>query len=251
MAQNYAGQAFIVTGGASGIGLATVKKLLHLGATVHVVDVSNQRLELSTSPGTLWVYPGVDVSSRDAMSKTFKEIGERSPVLRGMVNCAGIVKPTPTLGGSESDQAFKAVLDVNLMGTWNSSTEFISLVAPSSTTDTQNIWRSVVNVGSLAAFKGIQHMSAYVASKHAILGLTRTWAQEWAPHRVRVNAVAPGLIKTPLVGNGAHLPEGGPLASVSGRLGEPEEVADSIMFLLSDAASYVNGQMVEVSGGLP
>ena len=245
------GKSFVVTGAASGIGLATVQKLLQHSATVHAIDKSESIPTVHDSGGKLWVYPAVDVSCRTSVNKTFRDISERSPKLSGLVNCAGIVKQHKS--STSDDDVFKQVLDVNLVGTWNVSTEFVHVVqATKKTSPAIEADVSIVNIGSTASFRGMPGIPGYVASKHAVLGLTRAWAQEWGSLGIRVNLVGPGVIRTAMT-----QPEGSadtdsmvtfPTA-LNKPFAEPEEIARTIIFFLSDASSYVTGQGLEANGG--
>ncbi|KAH7254763.1 hypothetical protein B0J15DRAFT_559156, partial [Fusarium solani] len=233
------GQAFVVTGGASGIGKAIVKKLLELSAKVYALDLSEIPTHSST-PGELVPFSRVDVSSRASVKSVFDKISPQDSELRGLVNCAGILRATD--GSEKSDESFRLLWDVNVMGTWNTNTEF------------RNFHRaaSIVNLGSMASVRGIHGLSGYVASKHAVLGLSRTFAQEWGPESFRVNAVAPGAVNTPMIqgmaGDDSHN------AAYKGAfksLSEPEEIADVILYLLGDGSSSISGQLIEVNGGWP
>ncbi|KAJ9149089.1 hypothetical protein NKR23_g4643 [Pleurostoma richardsiae] len=244
------GKVFVVTGGASGIGLATVRKLLQSSATVHSIDKSDRVLTEDSQGGTLWSYPSVDVSSRASVTQTFKQIGKRNPKLDGLVNCAGIVKQHPS--SVDSDDAFKQVWNVNLSGTWNATTDFIRIVeAGKAASSKEAADVSIVNVGSMASFRGIPGIPGYVASKHAVLGLTRAWAQEWGPLGVRVNLVGPGMVKTPMTeGDGNRdVEEVSTFPTVLKPFAEPEEIADIILFLLGDSSSYITGQAIQANGG--
>lgn len=243
------GKTIVVTGGASGIGLAIVQKLLQMSASVHCIDKSDSTsTHLSDQKGKLFFYPSVDISVRGQVTQIFNEIAQKDGTIYGLVNCAGIVKQHPT--EPESDADFKQVLDVNLIGTWNATTEFISLVKM--TRGTNRITNtSIVNIGSTASFRGFQGIPGYVASKHAVHGLTKAWAQEFGSLGTRVNMVAPGVVATPMTkvdgsGNADDL-TGIPCAM--NRVAQPEEIADVVYYLLSSSSSYVNGQGIEVNGG--
>jgi NAD(P)-dependent dehydrogenase (short-subunit alcohol dehydrogenase family) len=116
---------------------------------------------------------------------------------------------------------------------------------------------SIVNIGSSASYYGFPTLGAYTASKHAVLGLTRTWALDFAPHGIRVNLLAPGGTRTPLSKAQFDDQERGDMSRDVYRLipmkrfGEPEEIANSILYLLSDQSSYVTGQILKVNGGWP
>lgn len=272
MATSLANKAYVVTGAASGIGLATVRKLLARSATIHMLDSAKSFPELINATGNgkndeykVFQYPSVDVSSRASVSQAFKNILSRTPQIDGLVNSAGIC---PSSGGVlENDETFDRTIDVNLKGTWNVGTELLRNILESrSRSSIKAAWEwkagnggacSVVNIGSSASYYGFSTLGAYVASKHAVLGLTRSWALDFAPHGVRVNLVAPGGVRTPLsqaqfddAERGDMSREVFPLIPLK-RFAEPEELADAIVFLLSDQSSYVTGQVLKVNGGWP
>ncbi|KAH8772059.1 short chain alcohol dehydrogenase [Hyaloscypha sp. PMI_1271] len=266
-----ANRAYVVSGGFSGIGLATVHKLLQRSATVHVVDRADSpppsliQARNITPMGKVHFYPSTDVSSRPSVQKSFKSILELTPKISGLVNSAGIC---PSSGGIlEDDETFQCTIAVNLIGTWNVATELlrhIQKTSPSSLSSEPFTWTpsssgicSIVNVGSSASYYGFQTLGAYTASKHAVLGLTRTWALDFAPYGVRVNLVAPGGTRTPLSAAQFNDGERGDMSREvynfipMKRFAEPEELADAIVYLLSDDASYVTGQILKVNGGWP
>ncbi|RSM11507.1 hypothetical protein CEP52_003073 [Fusarium oligoseptatum] len=243
------GKTFVVTGGASGIGLAIVRKLVQMSASVHVIDWSDTFQDLDAEEGKVWFYPSVDVSKREDVTKAFNSIAERTPKLHGLVNCAGIVRQHPTT--VENDAIFKQVLDVNLGGTWNVTTEFMRVVNAEDAT-AKKPDTSIVNIGSTSSYRGFPFIPGYVASKHAVLGLTRAWAQEFGPLGIRVNMIGPGVVATPMTkveGGSAKVDALTGIPVALDRLAEPEEIADVAHYLLGSSASYVNGQGIEVNGG--
>ena len=245
------GKGFVVTGGASGIGLAVVRKLLQLSATVHAIDKAGTFPTQQNNSGKLWVYPAIDVASRASVSQAFKEITNRTPRLTGLVNCAGIVRQHAS--STTDDDVFKQVLDVNLGGTWNVSTEFVRTVeaAKKGAESTKEADTSIVNIGSMASFRGIPGIPGYVASKHAVHGLTKAWAQEWGHLGIRVNLIGPGMVRTAMTQDGADADPNSMVTFPTALkpYAEPEEIASTVVFLLGDASSYVTGQGIEVNGG--
>ncbi|KAL1852802.1 putative secondary metabolism biosynthetic enzyme [Diaporthe australafricana] len=253
------GKTFVVTGGASGIGLTIVQQLLKLSATVHVIDMASALPEFDSSlgGGKVHTYGSVDVSSRQAVRQTFGTIFSQGPRLDGLVNCAGIVRQHAST--PDSDDLFRKVWEVNLGGTWNVATEFARSFQDQAGAGAEkdgakerkkskDATVSIVNVGSMASVRGLPGIPGYVASKHAVLGLTRAWAQEWGPLGVRVNLIAPGIVKTPLtVQSPAENPVVFPCALKD--YAEPEEIAGVAAFLLGGGSSYVTGQVIEVNGG--
>lgn len=274
MTTEFTDKTYVVTGGFSGIGLAIVQKLLSHGATVHALDLATDIPEMITAANNkdkFFAYPDVDVGSRAVISKTFQGgIYPRSPVIDGVVSSAGIA-PVPNGENSpiETDERFSHVLNVNLTGTWNTVTEYLRHVLQRSSEGNGGggisregvSWissskvpegvGSVVNVASTASMHAYPGMAAYCASKHAVLGLTRSWAKDFGPRGVRVNCVGPGGTDTPMSG---ALDDNVRAAYASmvplGRIARPEEVADAVLFLLSPKASFINGQMVPVEGGM-
>lgn len=272
-------KTYVVTGGFSGIGLAIVQKLLSHGATVHALDLAQDVPKINDGSGykerkKFFAYPGVDVSSRADVSKVFQDgILSRSSVLDGIVNSAGIA-PLPTGENIpiETDERFLRVLNVNLTGTWNAATEYLrhflqrdgsgsgagagagsgnegasSLSTPKVPEGVGN----VVNIASTASMHAYPGMAAYCASKHAVLGLTRSWAKSFGPRGVRVNCVAPGGTDTSISeGVGEDMQALYTSMVPLGRLAQPEEIADAVLFLLGPRSSFINGQMVPVEGGM-
>ncbi|OAL20933.1 hypothetical protein AYO20_11460 [Fonsecaea nubica] len=252
-----AGKIFVVTGGGSGIGMATVNKLLQNSATVHVLDITDIPSHGST-PGQQISHPQVDIGSRSQVKAVFDKIATRSngaPWLDGLVNCAGMLRSTTCSTDPQDDETFRILWQVNVMGAWHTTTEFKERLDASRELHDPALAHattSVVNVGSMASVRGIPGMAAYVASKHALHGLTRVFAQELGPAGFRVNTVAPGAVNTPMIA--AALRDGHHDAAYKGAFkicSEPEEIADTIVFLLGEGSSSISGQILEVNGGWP
>lgn len=262
--ESWAGKAFVVTGGASGIGLAVVHQLLDRSATVHLIDRAKSLPESlkERENGNIYFYGSVDISLRRSVTEVFKQIHERDAHISGLVNSAGT---SPSSGGIlDTDETYEANMSVNVGGTWNVSTEVLKAIQAQRRDDEEYAWKprvsgrcSIVNLGSTASYHGYPTMGAYVASKHAVLGLTRTWALDFAPFGVRVNLVAPGITRTPLCAEQFGDGDRGDMSRAMlakiplKRLAEPEETADAIMFLLGDGSSFITGQTISVSGGFP
>ncbi|KFG82949.1 putative short chain alcohol dehydrogenase [Metarhizium anisopliae] len=249
------GKAFIVTGGASGIGKSTVRKLLELSAQVHVVDVATDIPAHAGLGGRQTNHANVDVASRKHVRAVFDKIAARAQEgvqLDGLVHCAGILRPTEA--SEAGDEYLRQLWDVNVLGTWNVNTELYRLVRASRESSAGarvDALASIVNMGSMASVRGIPDASGYVATKHAVLGLTRSFAQSWASVGLRVNCVAPGAVNTPMI-RGMVLEDVAPAYRGALRsLIEPEEIADTVMFLLGKGSSAITGQVVEVNGGWP
>ncbi len=245
---DFGGAVALVTGGASGIGAACVRALAAAGADVVVADLAldaGERLavELAVAPGRV-VAAQVDVSDPAQVEALGARVQELFGRLDLAVNCAGIgVADQPV---ADHDAAmWRQVLAVNLDGTFHSLRMELELMRRSGPAG------SIVNMASILAHRGWAGSAAYVASKHAVLGLTRSAALENAERGVRVNSVSPGFIETPLLVE-RHDDEArtamGALHPVR-RLGSPEEVAESVLWLLSDSAGFVTGADLAVEGG--
>jgi 3-oxoacyl-[acyl-carrier protein] reductase len=240
------GQTAVVTGAARGIGREIAERLATAGAAVAVVDVADDAVaqaatELSKHGATSRGYR-CDVSSLDATN----ELGERVLADFGrvdiLVNNAGITKDRLFIRMSGED--WGAVIAVNLTGAFNMTKAF----APALLKQRAG---SIVNIASVVGQMGNPGQANYAASKAGLIGLTKSLAKEFAPRGVRVNAVAPGFIRTAMTD---ALPEDvqGQMKQIIplGRFGEPADVAAVVKFLASDAAAYVTGQVINCDGGM-
>ena len=243
------GRVFAITGGAQGIGEACARRLVADGAAVALWDVDDahgQALAAAlVAGGARAVYRHCNVASKAdvdaALAATLAAFGR----VDGLVNNAGIFKAAPFLDISEAD--WDAVIDVNLKG------HFLCGQAVARQLAVQGDGGAIVNMSSVNARLTIASIASYNASKGAIDQLTRVMALALAEHRIRVNGVAPGTIATELAIKAVLTSEEAKARILSRtpmkRLGEPDEIAGVVAFLLSDAASYMTGDTVLVDGG--
>jgi len=250
----------LVTGAADGIGWATAQELARAGWSVALFDLNGtqaaeraQALASACDPALAQVYTGwaCDVTDAAAVQARVAGVVARHGRVDALINNAGIADQTaPTL--QQDVAAFDKVLSVHLRGAFLMSQQVIAQMQQQSR-DVQGNRGAIVNIGSIASFGGIPGRNAYCAAKAGVLGMTRALASEWARHGIRVNAVAPGYVKTALV---ASLAERGAIDAQAiarrtplGRMAAPQEIAQVIAFLASPAASYITGAVLPVDGG--
>ncbi|MDR3529580.1 MAG: SDR family oxidoreductase [Rhodopila sp.] len=234
------GKLALITGGGSGIGEGIARAMADNGARVIVADVNTEgaaRVAASIGGGT--AHFALDVSDRAACDALAKKVGPISI----LVNNAGIIRR----GKLESDSAradWDATMAVNLDGPYNMVTAFLDQLKATK--------GSVINIGSIQSFVALPNSAAYTTSKGGVRALTKALAIELSPQGVRVNAIGPGMIATPL--NAAARQNPDYMANFAqriplGRLGEPADIAGPAVFLASDLAGYVTGVTLPVDGG--
>jgi NAD(P)-dependent dehydrogenase (short-subunit alcohol dehydrogenase family) len=226
------GRKFVVTGGAAGIGQATVRRLLHDGASVYTAD-KDEGADLQ-----------VDVSAPGAAEAIVTAAEAAMGGIDGVIPCAGICVFGEIEG--HGDALWDRTMAVNV-------TAAFRIVRAAVPALRQSGRGRIVLIGSVMSSRGSAGLVAYTVSKHAVLGMARAMAAELSPHGITVNCVQPGSIKTPMTKNMFTDPE---LAgywerkAALRRLGEPEDIADVIAFLVSDDARFMTGHGVIVDGGV-
>ena len=234
------GKVGIVTGGSQGIGRACVEALAEQGAQVVVFDLAPE-----SAPEAAALALKVNVADSASIDAAFKHVAEKFGRVDFLINNAGIDIET-----EPSDEwlsaPFGKTLDVNLAGAFHCMRKAVALMR-------KNGGGSIVNIGSVAAIVGTPTRPAYAASKHALVGLTRTAAIQFGPDNIRSNIVCPGGTRTPLMEQVMnenpmlrdHIAASCPLR----RLAEPSEIAQAVLWLASGSSSYVNGAVIPVDGG--
>lgn len=246
------GSGAIVTGGASGLGAATAQALVDRGAVVTLIDLNTEAGDAkATGLGGPTRFAQADVTDPDAIAEAVSLAGEDAP-LRIAVNCAGIAIGARTVGreGDPADiEAFTTVIKVNLIGTYNVSSQ--AAAAMSKNEPLEDGERGVIiNTASVAAFDGQIGQTAYSASKSGVVGLTLPMARDLSSIGVRVNAIAPGIIDTPLLAGLNELMREALAANVPfpKRLGTPDDFASLAMELITNG--YMNGETIRMDGAL-
>jgi len=240
------GKTAIVTGGGQGLGAATARIMAQAGSTVIIAyfddaeGVNRRRAEEEAAGiGERGVAMKADVRDPAAVGEMFYQVLERHGGVDVVVNNAGIVRDRTMKKMSQEE--WQEVIDTNLTGTFNMCRKAAELMSDGG---------RIVNISSLSGVIGFFGQTNYAASKAGVIGLTRSLSRELASRNILVNAVAPGVVMTQM---GHSIPperRERMLANIPmGRFGEPEEIARVILFLCSDYASYISGQVIHVNGG--
>jgi NAD(P)-dependent dehydrogenase (short-subunit alcohol dehydrogenase family) len=254
--KNFNGKTVIITGAAMGLGLAASKVLAKKGANLSLVDYNEEALENAKkeiqqiAPEAKILITIADVSNEEAVqnyvAKTVAEFGR----IDGFYNNAGIEGKQASLVDYDIN-VFKKVIDINLMGVYYGLKHVIKVMQEQGE-------GKIVNVASVGGIRGVINQMPYVASKHAVSGMTKNAAIEYGKYGIHTNAIAPGAILTPMVAEAfKEINPSDPKAAEkeyaqrnpTRKLGLPENVGNLVAFLLSDECQYVNGQTIAIDGG--
>lgn len=243
-------KVLLITGGSTGIGRAAALCCAREGARIVIADINEAEaratIDQVQATGAEARFVRCDVSQSDQVKAAVASVAEREGRLDGAFNNAGIESDWASTTRC-SEENFDRTIAINLKGVWLCMRDQIGQIL------TQGGGGSIVNTASVAGLVGSRGGCAYVASKHGVVGLTKTAALEFASKGVRVNAVCPGVIETPMV---ERMMESTKLDREAferqepiGRLGQPREIGEAVAWLLSDASSFVTGVAMPVDGG--
>ena len=248
-----AGTSAIVTGSASGIGAASARALTKRGARCVLIDLNDELGEAMASElGGLYVK--ADVANPEQVQVAVDAAAEMAP-LRALVNAAGIGTPGRTVdreGNPLPLEYFEKIIRVNLIGTFNCLRLAAAAMSRTEPVDADGTRGAVVNIASVAAFDGQIGQAAYSASKGGMVGMTLTIARDLSAQGIRVNTIAPGLVDTPIWGQGekadAFKAQVGQSVLFPKRLATPDELASMVAELITN--DYMNGETIRVDGGI-
>ncbi len=235
----------LITGAAQGIGYACAKALQADGARIVIADINEQGLkEAANNLGNNTLAKVCDIGDHASILNMFDEIEQELGRVSILVNNAGIAMAGDFL--ETSPETFKRVLDVNLTGA------FVALQRAAKAMIAHDIEGAVVNISSINAVVAVPAIAAYCASKGGLMQLTKASSLALAPYNIRVNAVGPGSVDTSMlagINNNAQAMEKVFARTPLKRLGKPSEIADAVVFLASNKASYITGETLYIDGG--
>jgi len=248
--KRFEGKVALITGGGSGIGRATAIGFASEGAKVVIDDINSEggeeTLRMIKSAGGEAIFFKADISKAAEVEALLQKTIETYGRLDCAFNNAGVGEPLKRMGKTSEDN-WDRVMATNLKGVYLCMKYEIPHMY-------KQRKGAIVNTASMAGLKGLAGQAAYVASKHGVVGLTKSAAIEYATTGIRINAVCPGVINTPLIARGLkdrpYLEKSYVQMEPIGRLGKPEEIAAAVLWLCSDEASFVVGSVFPVDGGV-
>eukprot|EP00933_Yihiella_yeosuensis_P047130 TRINITY_DN4282_c0_g2_i1.p1 TRINITY_DN4282_c0_g2~~TRINITY_DN4282_c0_g2_i1.p1 ORF type:complete len:257 (+),score=62.76 TRINITY_DN4282_c0_g2_i1:70-840(+) len=248
-----AGKTYFITGGASGLGLATATLLTSQGANVAIGDKNAEEGKAAAEKlGEKCLYVELDVTQKDSTRAAIRATVDKFKTLSGIINCAGVGSAFTTVdkkGEPHSDKYWDFVVKINLYGAFYGSSEGAAEMAklPADEEGNRGV---IINVASVAAFEGQRGQLAYSASKGAVVGMTLPMARDLSRFGIRCMCIAPGIIDTPLMQSAAPKVKEGLLATVAGpkRFGKPEEFAHLVTSIIDNG--YLNGETIRMDGGI-
>jgi 3-oxoacyl-[acyl-carrier protein] reductase len=236
----------IITGGGQGIGQATAVKFAKEGAKVAVCDINEEAAHLTARAiqvdGGRALAFRIDVTDKESIARMVAGVMAKWGRIDTLVNNAGIVQDAQFK--KMTDEQFERVIDVNLKGVYNCTKAVVDIMLEQNS-------GCILNASSIVGIYGNFGQTNYAATKFGVIGMVKTWARELGRKGIRANAICPGFIETPILKSMPEkvirmMEDKVPL----GRLGKPEEIANTYAWLASDEASYINGAVIEVSGGV-
>jgi len=241
-------QIAVVTGAGSGIGRAIALRFAAEGARVAIAELDeaagSETAQLIDDRGGEALAVVTDVSKPPSVKALFKALDERDWPLDILVNNAGNAEGGLRPAHEMSDEQWDAIIRVHLNGTFYCAREALARMLPRRR-------GVVINLGSVAGLDGMAGAAAYTAAKGGVIALTKGLSQEVAPAGIRVNCIAPGFVNTPILDNlPAKLREGMVGLIPLGRIGEPEEIAATALFLACDDSAFITGQVISPNGGM-
>jgi len=246
----------VVTGSAKGIGKAVALKCARGGAQVVVSnkrdyngeDLGREVVEEINSQGFNSLSIPCDVALEEEVKNLFSQTKKKLGKIDALVNNAGLF--TTNMAENMEEEEYYRITQVNILGVMLCTRHAIPYLKESKNA-------SIINISSVAGLRGTPNANIYTTTKHAVIGITRSTMAEMAPHGIRVNAVCPGLIETPMgdqvikeFGGTPQVRQNFEASHPLGRLGKPEEVANLVSFLASDEASFITGAIIPIDGGM-